>query len=61
MCDDIQATVAELRARGVAFRGEPRDAGYGITIMLTLPGGVDVQLYEPRHAMAITAAAPGHG
>jgi Glyoxalase/Bleomycin resistance protein/Dioxygenase superfamily len=59
MCDDIHTTVAELRAKGIEFAGEPEDEGYGITIMMTLPGGVQVQLYEPRHAMAITPAAQG--
>lgn len=53
MCDDIHKTVAELRGRGVEIIGEPRDEGYGITIMMVLPGGCELQLYEPRHPMAI--------
>ncbi len=53
MCDDIHATVADLRARGVRIDGEPVDEGYGITVTMSLPGGVDVMLYEPRHPMAI--------
>jgi hypothetical protein len=57
MCDDIHATVQDLRAKGVEVQGEPADQGYGITIMLNLPGGVEVLLYEPRHAMAITPAS----
>lgn len=56
MCDDIRATVADLRARGIRIEGEPQDQGYGITVMMTLPGGVDVMLYQPRHALAITPA-----
>ena len=55
MCDDIHATVAELRAKGIQIDGEPVDAGYGVTVMMTLPGGVKVQLYEPRHGMAIAS------
>ena len=54
MCDDIRATIAELRRKGVQIDGEPKDEGYGITVMMTLPGGVKVMLYEPRHAIAIT-------
>ena len=54
MCDDIHATIADLRAKGVQVKGEPADEGYGITVMLGLPGGVDVMLYEPRHPVAIT-------
>ena len=53
MCDDIDATMADLRARGIEFRGEPVDAGFGITATMALPGGVDVLLYQPRHATAI--------
>ena len=29
-----------------------KDEGYGITTMIHLPGGCDVMLYEPRHAIA---------
>lgn len=53
MCDDIHATVRELRAKGVTIAGEPEDHGYGIVVMATLPGGVKVQIYEPRHPVAI--------
>jgi hypothetical protein len=57
MCDDVHATVRELRAKGIEARGEPADEGYGVTVMLTLPGGVEVMLYEPRHPVAIAPAA----
>ena len=53
MCDDISATVQDLRDQGVEVRGEPEDEGFGITTMVVLPGGVDVMLYEPRHRTAI--------
>jgi hypothetical protein len=53
MCDDIQATVADLRAKGIRIDAEPRDEGWGINVMMTLPGGVQVMLYEPRHRTAI--------
>ena len=52
MCDDINATVAELRAKGITVQGDPVDEGWGISVMLTLPGGLEVQLYEPRHPVA---------
>jgi catechol 2,3-dioxygenase-like lactoylglutathione lyase family enzyme len=54
MCDDIHATVAELRAKGVRIDGEPEDRRFGIAVTMTLPGDVKVMLYEPRHALAIT-------
>ncbi len=58
MCDNIGKTIAELRAKGVTVVGEPKDEGYGITTMLQLPGGCDVMLYEPRHAIAAGMNAP---
>lgn len=56
MCDDIHAAVRELRAKGIHVNGEPEDHGYGITVMTTLPGGVDIQVYQPRHPLAIAPA-----
>lgn len=53
MCDDIHTTVAELKARGVVVEGDPEDHGYGIVVMLRLPGDVPVQLYQPRHPTAV--------
>jgi hypothetical protein len=49
-CDDIHATVAELSARGVRFRSEVEDHGYGFVTYFTMPGGIEVQLYEPKYA-----------
>lgn len=56
MCDDINATIRELGSKGIEIRGEPTDEGWGITVMLVLPGGVEVLLYEPRHPVAIETA-----
>ncbi|MGH2618933.1 MAG: VOC family protein [Thermomicrobiales bacterium] len=57
MCDDIDATIRDLRTKGIDVKGEPTDEGFGVTIMLVLPGGVEVLLYEPRHPVAIAASA----
>ncbi len=53
MRDDIHATIRDLQSNSVEVTGEPRDEGFGITVMLGLPGGVEVMLYEPRHPTAI--------
>ena len=53
MCDNIGTTARELRAKGIDVKGEPADEGWGITVMLGLPGGVEIMLYEPRHPVAI--------
>jgi hypothetical protein len=59
MCDNIHQTVAELRGKGVLIQGEPQDEGYGITVMMSLPGGVEAMLYEPRHPVAIQIDGSG--
>ena len=57
MCEDIHATIRDLRSKGVKVNGEPQDEGFGITVMLGLPGGVEVMLYEPRHPTALECAS----
>ena len=52
LCDDIETTVAELAAKGVPSNGKIEDQGFGITTTITLPGGVEVLLYQPRHPLA---------
>lgn len=52
MCDDIHATVAELRERGAEFRGEVEDEGWGLTILMAVPGADDILLYQPLHPVA---------
>jgi catechol 2,3-dioxygenase-like lactoylglutathione lyase family enzyme len=52
MCDDIGATVEDLRSKGVEFTREIRDDGFGLTIDLVVPGGGEMMLYQPRHQTA---------
>ena len=49
MCDDIEATVAELSARGVEFTRPVSDEGFGVMTYLRVPGGGELGLYQPRH------------
>ena len=53
MCNDIQATIRELRAKGIEVKGRPGEESCGTTIMLGLPVGVEIMRYEPRHVTAI--------
>ncbi len=53
MCDDIEATVGELKAKGIEFEGEPTSQGFGIVVHMLLPGGLKVMLYQPRHPTAL--------
>ena len=42
-------TVAELTARGVEFTGPVADHGYGLVTHFRVPGGFEVQLYQPKY------------
>jgi catechol 2,3-dioxygenase-like lactoylglutathione lyase family enzyme len=56
MCDDIEATVEELKQKGVEFTRPVTDAGWGLVTALAVPGAGDLALYEPKHP---TPAAAG--
>jgi catechol 2,3-dioxygenase-like lactoylglutathione lyase family enzyme len=49
-CDDIQQTVAELKARGVEFTEPVADHGYGLVTHFKVPGGFAIQLYQPLYS-----------
>ncbi len=50
MCDDVAATVEELRAKGVEIVRPVSEEAFGLVTAIRLPGGGEVGLYEPRHA-----------
>ncbi len=52
MCDDIEATLAELRGKGVEVGDEVRDEGFGLVSSLVVPGAGEMMLYQPRHPLA---------
>ena len=49
ICDDIHQTVAQLKSRGVEFTRDVRNDGYGLTTAFKMPGGVEVDLYQPLY------------
>lgn len=49
MCDDIQATFAELQAKGVEIARDISDQGWGPLAAIRLPDGADLPIYQPRH------------
>lgn len=51
-CDDIDATVTQLTARGAQFSHPVQEERWGRLIHIRLPGGGDLGLYEPRHPRA---------
>lgn len=52
MTQDINAAIAELRAKGVEC-GEAKDEGWGISSWFGLPSGGRLGMYQPRHPLAI--------
>ena len=53
MCDDIEATVAELQAKGVAT-GPIQEERWGRIIRVSLPSGDELGIYQPKHPTAFS-------
>jgi len=49
-CEDIEASVREMKACGVEFTGPVADRGYGFVTHFKVPGGFEIQLYQPKYA-----------
>ena len=52
MCDDLKAEMAALAKKNVKC-SEIQDERWGSITKIRLPGGGDVQLYQPKHPTAI--------
>jgi catechol 2,3-dioxygenase-like lactoylglutathione lyase family enzyme len=52
MCDDIDATVAELTASGVEFTAPVEAQRFGRLTRFRVPGAGEVGLYQPSHPTA---------
>src|SRR5215467_7868205 len=49
MCDDIHATLAQLRDKGVEVARDVSDQRWGLVAAIRLPDGSELPIYEPRH------------
>jgi catechol 2,3-dioxygenase-like lactoylglutathione lyase family enzyme len=49
MTSDLEATLAELREKGVTIAREPSDEGWGVLASVDVPGFGPLGVYEPRH------------
>jgi catechol 2,3-dioxygenase-like lactoylglutathione lyase family enzyme len=58
MCDDLDATMAELAAKGVEFTGGVSERSYGRATTIKLPGGGPLGLYQPKHPVALDRGTP---
>jgi catechol 2,3-dioxygenase-like lactoylglutathione lyase family enzyme len=54
MCDDVHATVADLRSKGVELSEQISEEPFGLMTSIKLPGGGELGLYEPRHSSPLT-------
>ena len=52
MCDDVEATVNDLTAKGVEFAAPIENQGFGLLTRFRVPGAGEVGLYQPRHDVA---------
>jgi len=52
VCDDVEKTVAELRAKDVEILKPVSDQGWGLVTSIRIPGDIELGLYEPRHMLA---------
>jgi catechol 2,3-dioxygenase-like lactoylglutathione lyase family enzyme len=55
LCDDLTAEMAMLVKKGASF-GEIREERWGRRTSISLPGGGEIGLYEPRHPTAFGKA-----
>lgn len=58
MCDDLEATMEDLRAKGAEFTRGVEQQSFGRTAMLKVPGAGEMMLYEARHATAFDLSPP---
>jgi predicted enzyme related to lactoylglutathione lyase len=52
VCDDIHATVAELKRKGAEFSRAISEQSWGWLTAIRLPGGSELGLYQPKHPTA---------
>jgi catechol 2,3-dioxygenase-like lactoylglutathione lyase family enzyme len=51
VCDDIEATIAELAAKGVSC-SDASDEGWGLLTSIQVPGAGTLGLYQAKHSLA---------
>jgi catechol 2,3-dioxygenase-like lactoylglutathione lyase family enzyme len=49
MCDDLDATLEELKRRGASVSAETSEQSWGRLRSIRLPGGGELGIYQPKH------------
>ena len=57
MCDDVEATIAQLEAKGVELARLVSDEGWGLVTAIALPGGGELGLPAAASAAAARLGA----
>ena len=55
MCADLEAALGQLKSSGARIDAHIRAQPWGRMASMTLPGGSELSIYEPRHPI------PAHG
>ena len=53
LCDDVEATVDQLRQKGVRVNLPITEQRWGSIVHIELPGGGQLGLYQPKHQTAL--------
>lgn len=48
-CENLEETVSKLQAKGVEFKHDIEDHGYGYVTQMKVPGDFYIQLYQPKY------------
>lgn len=56
MCDDLDATIRELKEKGIEPSRPISEESFGLVTAISLPGGGELGLYQPTHASPLPAS-----
>lgn len=52
MCDDLASTIVDLESAGATF-GPVQEQRWGQVVLMTMPGGAQLSIYQPSHPSPI--------
>ena len=55
LCEDLDATVAELATKGMGLARPICEQAWGRLTAIALPGGTEIALYQPTHPRPVHA------
>lgn len=58
MCDDLDATIADLARKGIALAGPIREERWGRVTSIRIADGSALGIYQPKHVTALHLSGP---